>query len=209
MPNHPMNILAIGAHPDDIEFGCAGTLAKYSRQGHHLFLLIMTQGQEGGVDRVRHAEQDASARVLGVEEIFWGGYRDTQIPISQEPIAKIEEVIAKIRPSFIFCHYHQDTHQDHRNLAQATLSATRYIPNVLYYEGPTTHDFSPQIYVDIGDTLETKMETLRCHESQVMKTNIEDRSILEFARSTANFRGIQGRVRHAEAFHAIRLFINI
>ncbi|MFP4475057.1 MAG: PIG-L deacetylase family protein [Desulfatibacillaceae bacterium] len=204
----PMNILAIGSHPDDIEFGCAGTLIKYSRRGHRLFLMIMTQGQEGGEGEIRKKEQYDSAEVMGVEDIFWGDYKDTRIPMSQEPILKIENVIRKVRPSFIFCHYHEDTHQDHRSLARATLSATRHIPNVLYYEGPSTHDFSPQVYVDISDTLELKMETLKRHESQVMKTNVEGLSILEFARSTANFRGIQGRVRYAEGFHAIRLFIN-
>jgi LmbE family N-acetylglucosaminyl deacetylase len=204
-----MNILAIGAHPDDIEFGCAGTLIKYQRRGHRMFLLVMTKGQEGGQGRAREAEQVASNAVLGVEEIFWGGYHDTQIPLSQGLIAAIEDVLKKIRPNMIFCHYSQDTHQDHRNLAQATLSATRYVPNVLYYEGPTTQDFSPQVFVDISDTIETKMAALKSHSSQVMKTNIEDRSILEFAQATANFRGIQGRVKFAEAFHAVRLFINI
>jgi len=89
------------------------------------------------------------------------------------------------------------------------MSATRYIRNVLFYEGPTTQNFNPQVYVDIADTLEDKLDALRAHRSQVMKTNIEDLSIIEVARSCANFRGIQGRVKFAEAFHALRLFINI
>jgi LmbE family N-acetylglucosaminyl deacetylase len=63
--------------------------------------------------------------------------------------------------------------------------------------------------VDIADTLEAKLDALRAHRSQVMKTNIEDLSIIEVARSSANFRGIQGRVKYAEAFHSLRLFINI
>jgi LmbE family N-acetylglucosaminyl deacetylase len=89
------------------------------------------------------------------------------------------------------------------------MSATRYIRNVLFYEGPTTQNFNPQVYVDIADTLEAKLGALRAHRSQVMKTNIEDLSIIEVARSSANFRGIQGRVKYAEAFHSLRLFINI
>jgi LmbE family N-acetylglucosaminyl deacetylase len=204
-----VNILAIGAHPDDIEFGCGGTLTKYSQRGHRLFLMVMTGGGSGAPSETRMAEQTAARQILGAEEIFWGGYQDTHLGVDAEMIKKIESVIASVKPEFIFCHFPDDTHQDHRHLAQAVMSATRYIRNVLFYEGPTTQNFNPQVYVDIADTLEIKLEALRAHRSQVMKTNIEDLSIIEVARSCANFRGIQGRVKYAEAFHALRLFINI
>ena len=204
-----MNILAVGAHPDDIEFGCGGALAKYTDRDHRLSLLVMTEGGLGGETAVRIAEQEVSNRVLGVEQIFWGGYADTTIEVSKEVIAKIEDVIRAVKPDFIFCHYPDDTHQDHRHLAQAVISATRYIRNVLFYEGPTTQNFNPQIFVDISDTLGRKIESLEAHRSQVDKTNIQDLSILELARSTANFRGTQGRVKYAEAFASLRLFINI
>ena len=204
-----VNILAIGAHPDDIEFGCGGTLTKYSQRGHRLFLMVMTGGGSGAPSETRMAEQTAARPILGAEEIFWGGYQDTHLGVDAEMIKKIESVIASVKPEFIFCHFPDDTHQDHRHLAQAVMSATRYIRNVLFYEGPTTQNFNPQVYVDIADTLEVKLEALQAHRSQVMKTNIEDLSIIEVARSCANFRGIQGRVKYAEAFHALRLFINI
>jgi LmbE family N-acetylglucosaminyl deacetylase len=158
---------------------------------------------------MRREEQIASQRILGAEEIFWGGYADTHLAVDIELIKKIESVIAAVQPEFIFCNFPDDTHQDHRHLAQAIMSATRYIRNVLFYEGPTTQNFNPQVYVDIADTLEAKLDALRAHRSQVMKTNIEDLSIIEVARSSANFRGIQGRVKYAEAFHSLRLFINI
>jgi LmbE family N-acetylglucosaminyl deacetylase len=204
-----VNILAIGAHPDDIEFGCGGTLTKYSQRGHRLFLMVMTGGGSGAPSETRMAEQTAARQILGAEEIFWGGYQDTHLWVDAEMIKKIESGIASVKPEFIFCHFPDDTHQDHRHLAQAVMSATRYIRNVLFYEGPTTQNFNPQVYVDIADTLEVKLEALQAHRSQVMKTNIEDLSIIEVARSCANFRGIQGRVKYAEAFHALRLFINI
>jgi LmbE family N-acetylglucosaminyl deacetylase len=204
-----VNILAIGAHPDDIEFGCGGALIKYTRKGHRLFLLVMTGGSLGGSSSVRMKEQQASGKILGAEKIFWGGYEDTHLIVDVELIGKIEAVIAEIKPDFIFCNFPDDTHQDHRHLAQAIMSATRYIRNVLFYEGPTTQNFNPQVFVDISDTLEMKVEALKAHNSQVMKTNIEDLSIVEVARSSANFRGIQGRVKYSEAFHSLRLFINI
>lgn len=204
-----MNILAIGAHPDDIEFGCGGTLIKYAERGHRVFLLIMTEGGEGGTTSTRADEQARSQKIMGVDQIYWGGYPDTQLAVNKSLINNIEEVIARVEPVFIFCPFPEDTHQDHRHLAQGTLSATRYVRNVLLYEGPTTQNFTPQVFVDISTSLDKKMEALNAHHSQVQRTNIEDMSILELARSTANFRGIQGRVRYAEAFSSVRLFINI
>ena len=204
-----VNILAIGAHPDDIEFGCGGALIKYAQKGHRIFLLVMTGGGLGGSVTVRTREQKNSGKILGVQKIFWGGYEDTHLIMDVDLIGKIESVIAEVKPDFIFCNFPDDTHQDHRHLAQAIMSATRYIRNVLFYEGPTTQNFSPQVFIDISDALEKKEKALRAHRSQVMKTNIEDLSILEVARSSANFRGIQSRVKYAEAFHSLRLFINI
>lgn len=204
-----VNILAIGAHPDDIEFGCGGTLIKYAAKGHQLYLLVMTEGGLGAAPATRKAEQLDAKTAMGVKEIFWGGYEDTYLQVDKDIISQVESVIAKIEPDFIFCHYPDDTHQDHRHLAQVVISATRYIRNVLFYEGPTTQNFDPQIFVDISGTIDRKIMALEAHGSQITKTNIKDLTITELARSTANFRGTQGRVKFAEAFRALRLFINI
>ena len=204
-----MNILAIGAHPDDIEYGCAGTMIKYAERGHHIFLMVLTSGQEGGSTEIRQQEQETAAEIMKVQKVFWGNYHDTQLPLNKELIEKIEEVLGEVKPDLILVNYGDDTHQDHRILTQATMSATRYVRNVLFFEGPTTQNFNPQVFVDISDTLERKFKVLEAHSSQVMKTNIEDMSIVELAQANATFRGIQGRVKFAEAFAPLRLFINI
>ncbi len=204
-----MNILAIGAHPDDIEYGCAGTLIKYAERGHHIYLMVLTSGQEGGSSEIRKQEQENAAELMSVQKIFWGGYHDTQLPLNKELIEKIEEVLGEVNPDLILVNFGDDTHQDHRILTQATMSATRYVRNVLFFEVPTTQNFNPQVYVDISDTLERKSQVLNAHASQVMKTNIEDMYIIELAQANATFRGIQGRVKFAEAFAPLRLFINI
>jgi LmbE family N-acetylglucosaminyl deacetylase len=204
-----MNILAIGAHPDDIEYGCAGTLIKYAERGHRIYLMVLTSGQEGGSSEIRKQEQENAAELMSVQKIFWGGYHDTQLPLNKELIEKIEEVLGEVNPDLILVNYGDDTHQDHRILTQATMSATRYVRNVLFFEVPTTQNFNPQVYVDISDTLERKSQVLNAHASQVMKTNIEDMYIIELAQANATFRGIQGRVKFAEAFAPLRLFINI
>lgn len=204
-----MNVLAIGAHPDDIEIGCGGAIIKYVDRGHRVFCLVMTGGGQGGECSLRRSEQEDACKIMGVEKLFWGGYKDTHLEVNQRTISKIEDVISEINPSFIFCHFPEDTHQDHRHLSMATQSAARNLKNVLFYEGPTTSSFKPQVYVDVEETLQRKIEALKAHQSQVTKTNIEGLSIVEIAESSANFRGIQGRVKCAEAFSTRRLFINV
>jgi len=205
-----MKILAIGAHPDDIEVGCAGNLIKYTRDGHDLYLLVMTNGERGGEGGVRKEEQAHAAERMGARDLIWGGYRDTELtPNMNRMVHVIENLIKKITPDFIFVNYGNDTHQDHRSLAKATVSATRYVRNVLFYEGPTTVNFSPLLFVDIHRTIEEKIAILLTHNSQVMKTNIEGLSVVDIVRSTAIFRGIQGRVQYAEGYIPLRVFINM
>jgi len=204
-----MNILAIGAHPDDIEFGCGGTLIKYAGKGARIDLLVMTDGARGGRARTRRAEQLRAARILGARRVHWGGYRDTLLPSVRHLIDGIERVLRRVRPDFIFVNNPDDTHQDHRQVARAAVSATRYARNVLFYEGPTTVNFTPTVFIDVAEEIERKIAALRRHHSQVMKTRIEGTAICEIAEASAHFRGVQGRVRWAEGFSPLRLFINI
>ncbi|MGH7236071.1 MAG: PIG-L deacetylase family protein [Nitrospiraceae bacterium] len=204
-----LRILALGAHPDDIEAGCGGTLIKYARGGHRIFLMVLTAGELGAGRATRMREQQHAAKRLRAEKLYWGGYPDTKLPIEQRLIQKIERVVRAVDPHFIFVHFHDDTHQDHRHLAVSTVTATRYTKNVMFYEGPTTQNFSPTVFVDIDAVVEDKVEALRAHRSQVKKTNIEGLTIVDIIRSSAHFRGIQGRVKNAEGFIPLRLFINI
>jgi len=204
-----MNILAIGAHPDDVEFGCGGTLVNYAGKGARIDLLVMTDGSRGGAARTRRAEQLRAAHALGARRVHWGGYRDTLLPSMRRLIDRIERTLRVVRPDFIFVNYPDDTHQDHRQVAQAAISATRYARNVLFYEGPTTVNFTPTVFIDIAEEFERKLQALRRHRSQVMKTRIEGTAICEIAEASAHFRGVQGRVRWAEGFAPLRLFINI
>ena len=205
----PIKVLAIAAHPDDIEYGCGGTLIRYSQAGNHVFLLIMTKGGAGGDPDIREKEQIAASKIMGVEDIFWGGYQDTRLGPSRELIISLEKVMNEVKPDIILVNHRYDTHQDHRKLADATISATRHEKNLLFFEGPTTYNFVANVFVDITFILQQKLETLKAHYSQITKTNINSMSILELATSTANFRGIQSRVKYAEGFISSRLFITI
>lgn len=204
-----MNILAIGAHPDDIEFGCGGTLLKYSRKGNNVFLLVLTEGNFGGDSTIRIKEQQACVDFLKAKEIFWGGFKDTELEDNRELILKIEEAVYKSKPDIVFLNYTDDVHQDHRAASQAGVSATRYIKEVLFYEVPTTQNFIPDIFIDIQDVLNDKLALLKLHASQVDRTRIANLTILESTMSCANFRGYQGRVKYAEGFKALRILRDI
>ena len=204
-----MKVLALGCHPDDIEFGCGGTLSKYATAGHDVYMMVMTEGHAGGDDKVRKLEQERAAEIIGCEQLFWGGYRDTELPLTRELIQGLERVIDQVEPAFIFVHYGDDTHQDHRVLSQATVTATRYTRNVLFYEGPTTQNFTPTVFVALDGVIDRKIEALQAHASQVQKTNIGDLNIVELVEAAALFRGTQARIKHAEGFKPLRLFINV
>ncbi|MCM8796426.1 MAG: PIG-L family deacetylase [Candidatus Omnitrophica bacterium] len=204
-----MNILAIGSHPDDIEFGCGGSLLKYSRNGHSVFLLILTDGSFGGNPKIRIKEQEAAAKFIKTKNIFWGGFKDTELVGSRELILKIERVVQRVSPDIVFLNYWDDVHQDHRAAASAGVSATRYIKEVLFYEVPTTQNFTADIFVDITSVLKSKLKLLSIHRSQVSKTGVEKLSILESAISCANYRGFQARVKYAEGFKASRFLMDI
>lgn len=204
-----MNILAVGAHPDDIEFGCGGTLLKYSRAGHRVFLLVLTTGGFGGDPTVRAREQEEAACFVNAEKLFWGGFADTELADDRRLIVKVEDVVTQINPDMVFINYFDDVHQDHRAAAHAAVSATRYSKEVLFFEVPTTQNFNPDIYVDISSVIDDKIGLLKTHASQVNRTRVENLTILESVKACATFRGYQGRVKFAEGFRALRILRDI
>ena len=203
-----MKILAIGAHPDDLEYGCGGTLHKFSKLHHKINLLVMTRGEMGGDPALRQKEQAKSAKILNAD-LYWGRFKDTKIPLEKDIINTIEYFIKRIRPDLIFVMHPKDTHQDHRTVAQATITATRYVKNVLFYEVPTSFNFSPaSVFIDITKHISKKMDLLKAHKSQVYSTRVSNLTILETVKATALFRGFQNRVKYAEGFVPLRLSLD-
>src|SRR5436309_1928928 len=100
-------------------------LAKYVLRGHAVYLFIASDGALGGDAEARRQEQKDAARILGVREVFWGDYRDTEVPLTREIIVRLESVIREIEPRMIFVNSPDDTHQHHRDLAQSVMSAAR------------------------------------------------------------------------------------
>jgi len=199
-----VNILALGAHPDDIEYGCGGTFLKYARKGENIYFMVLTKGEFGGNSKMREKEQEEAMKLLGAKKIFWGGYTDTELPNERIIITHIDKIIEEVRPDEVYVNYVEDIHQDHRTLAECTLAATRYIKKVFFYEDYTSNNFEPDIFVDIEDVLEEKQKLIQVYASQVAKSYPTKLDMVESVRATANFRGFQGKVKYAEGFKAFR-----
>ena len=204
-----MNILALGAHPDDIEYGCGGTFLKFARRGENIFFMVLTKGEFGGDPDVRVKEQEEALKLLGVKKIFWGGYVDTELPNKRIIITRIDEVIEEVKPDEVYVNYIDDIHQDHRTLSECTLAATRYVKRVFFYEDYTSNNFEPDIFVDIGDVLEEKQKLIQVYSSQVSKAYPTKLDMVESVKATANFRGFQGKIKYAEGFKAFRFLRDV
>ncbi len=198
-------ILALAAHPDDMEIGCAGTLAAYAARDAETYLFVATAGDVGGHSEGRMGEQETSAKLLGIRRVFWGGFPDTHLPDHANALrAKLEDVMHQVDPDLVLVNHCQDTHQDHRTLGEVANSVTRYVPNVLAYETPSSAGFEPTVFMDIHDTLALKLKALEAHASQVDRTHVR-LSIVDIALATAHFRGVQGKLSCAEAFMPVRM----
>lgn len=195
-----LNVLAIGAHPDDIELGCGAALLAHGRAGHAVTMLVMTAGLGPAEQRARPEEQQEAAALLRAR-LEWGGFEDGQVPPDGPAVRIIEDAIVRTGAEVIYAHAPGDSHQDHRAVAAATAAAARRTQRVLCYESPTSLGFSPTHFVDVDGLVEAKLGLIRAHLSQVMKNGLVD---LEAVEAQARFRGFQARIRNAEAFEATR-----
>jgi len=183
-------VLAIGAHPDDVEIGCAGTLAKHHASGDMLHILTLSRGAAGGDVNVRTAEAQRAAALLGAKLTF-GNLRDTHITEGVETIKIIEAAIRELRPTHVYTHCLEDTHQDHRAVHAASLVAARNVPNIYCYQSPSsTVEFRPNRFVDITDYKKAKLQAIGAYQSQVVRmASLQDDVIVATARYWGRYAG--------------------
>jgi LmbE family N-acetylglucosaminyl deacetylase len=196
-----MNIIAIGAHPDDIEFGCGGTLLRHFKRGDSVIMIVLSRGERGGDPAVRSQEAKEAAKKIGAE-LHLFDYVDTEIPQSHDLIEKLEKIIEDSKPKRVYTHSIKDTHQDHRNVAYTTIAAARFVPEILAYESPSLYlDFTPNYYVDISNYIDKKVDLLNKFTTQNGKEYMKINAI----RGLSQFRGLAPLVSHAEAFEVVRI----
>lgn len=210
-----MKIMAIGAHLDDIEIACGGTLAKAIKAGHEVRVLIMSKSGYTNKDGIvqRSDEQAVEEGVkalhtLGITEIEILDFPTKDIPFRSDVVNAIDVRIAAFNPDIIFTHHPFDTHQAHEGVAKASIAAARRKNTVFFYEpitpsGRSYVPFKPSLYVDIESTLCMKIASLKCHKSEYNKFGAED--WIEGVRCRCGFRGYEIGKKYAEAFEVLRL----
>jgi LmbE family N-acetylglucosaminyl deacetylase len=190
------SVLAVGAHPDDIELGCGGALLAHRAQGDDVAMLVLTKGERGPQDsQPRVREQEAAAALMGAD-LYWGDFEDGAVPEGRATIDLIDALIAELQVDVLYTHAPSDTHQDHRAAYTASMSAARRVSRVLLYESPTTDQFVPNVFVDVGAVLERKLQSIRAHRSQVLKNRLVD---LEAVEAQARYRAFGSRMGHGHA----------
>ncbi|KIP51879.1 response regulator [Leucobacter komagatae] len=180
----PERVLAIGAHPDDVEIGAGGILAAHAAAGDSITVLTLSRGARGGDATSRQFESLAAAELLGAR-LFLKDLIDTEIPSGGPSVRLIEEVVREVDPTVVYTHSGHDRHQDHRAVSEATIVATRNVGTVACYQSPSaTIDYRPTRFVRIEQFLDRKLELLACFGSQ---TANRDYLSHDFVTATARY----------------------
>jgi len=203
------SVLAIGAHPDDIELGCGGTIARHVAAGDRVAMLVVTYGEVGpGNVEQRVIEQERATEVLGVNTLLWGrDIPDCRVSLHElDLVHQIEEALRSLDATIVYTHSPNDSHQDHRAVALCTMGAARGVSSVMSYGAPSALQFNPTTFVDISDSLDKKIDALMCHASQVQASEMVSASRV---RSSAEHYGHSCRRHYAEGFEPVRVLVEV
>jgi len=229
-----MNILAVGANPDDIEALCAGTLALCAKRGDKVAMCYLTMGDKGSAEippekiaAIRRKEAEASAAVIGALS-FPLEIPDGHVEVTLAMRKKIVEVIRQVKPDLIITHYPHDYMSDHNYTSQLALDASFWSgapyfgenesrnppverrPAVFYMDTLCGLGFVPEEYVDITPVMETKIKMLMEHKSQIdFMKNHDGLDFAEYVRTAARYRGYQCGATYAEGFIPARVFPHV
>jgi LmbE family N-acetylglucosaminyl deacetylase len=205
-----MKILAFGAHPDDVEVGMGGTVARHADAGDDITMVVATSFPNNGTD-ARWEEASEAAEILGCDvELLDLGL--DEIHYDRKLVGILDELFESYRPHTVYVPWHYDSHQDHRYLTRAVIAAARKNQESVYMHEPTIpggivpQTFQPQRYVDVSETIDRKIESLRAHASQVEK---HGERWLDAVRGRAAYRGYEANCDYAEAFQVVKQHANI
>jgi LmbE family N-acetylglucosaminyl deacetylase len=198
----PLRVLAVGAHPDDIEIGCGASLAAHVAAGDEVWMFVLTRGEQRSNGQRVH-EQQAAADILGAK-LLWGPFTDGTIPSDVTALHYVDQIVSEIGPDVMYTHAGNDSHQDHRATAQLTLACARKMARILQWKAPSSLGFTPTVFVDVSDTLQVKIDAIAAHTSQ-----LDARVDPEVLTADAVVWGHQARVRYAEGFETPRFLWNV
>jgi len=222
-----MRIATIGAHPDDMEIGCAGTLLRCIERGDTVTTIVVTDGAAGGrsdnhdLASTREGEAQKAAGIIG-SDLIWLGYPDGGLHDTEDLRKAIAEAVRISGADVILTHHPEDYHPDHRVVSQVVFDASFMagvkgystsssvqdggtpalpgFPALYYMDTLAGRYFEPDTYVDISDVFQRKCDALACHRSQMSGEQPDEVDFLHHVRTVNGFRGLQSGVRYAEAF---------
>lgn len=208
-----MNILAIGAHFDDVELGCGGALARHAKNGDNVYIYVATlsgftnqyketvRSGEIALDEARNA-----ARVLGAKELICGQFKTLEVEFVDALNVDILKIVDGKKIDMVYMHWTGDIHHDHQAVAKASLHCCRHIPRILMYRSNWYHstvDFRGNFYIDITNYWDIKERAIRAHESEMDRTGEQ---WISFFRNEAVNAGQRIGVKHAEVFEVVKWF---
>jgi len=172
-----LKVVCVGAHPDDPESGCGGTLARYAALGHAVTIVYLTRGERGiqgksldDAARIRTAECEAACRIIGAKPVFFGQI-DGATEVTGAQVDAMQQLLAAQKPDLLFTHWPIDTHMDHQVASTLAVRAWMALRTPLLYffevdTGSQTEGFLPNTYVDVSPVLDQKKRALFAHVSQ-------------------------------------------
>lgn len=209
-----MNILAIGAHFDDVELGCGGTLSKHVQDGDQVYVYVATVSgyinqyqQEIRSNSIAKEEAINAMNILGIKEMICGQFETLNLEFNDALNIEILRIIEQKNIDQVYTHWVGDIHHDHQSIARATLHSARHIPRLLMYRSNWYHstmDFRGNFYVDITQTWDKKAAAILAHKSEDARTGSK---WLGFFRNEAENAGQKIGVQLAEPFEIVKYLI--
>lgn len=206
-----MNILAIGAHFDDVELGCGGALAKHASEGDNVFVYVPTvsgfTNQNNETIRSSEtalAEAQAAMRVLGVKQLFCGSFKTLQLEFTDDLNIEIIKIVEEQNIEQVYTHWVGDIHHDHQAVGRASLHSCRHVPRMLMYRSNWYHstmDFRGNFYLDITPHWEKKEQAIRSHVSEMNRTG---EKWISFFKNEAENAGQRIGVKMAEVYEVVK-----
>ncbi|HAM35950.1 MAG TPA: hypothetical protein DEB40_10835 [Elusimicrobia bacterium] len=205
-----MNILAIGAHFDDIELGCGGALAKHVAHGDNVYAYVATlsgfanqKNQVVRTNKIAKEEGKKAMAILGAT-LICGDHKTLAVEFNERLNTQILSITEDQAIGLVYTHWIGDIHHDHQAVARASLHSCRHVPRMLMYRSNWYHstmEFQGNFYVDITDHIDTKFNAVRAHSSELKR--IGNRWITFFQNEAENA-GQRISVKHAEVFELVK-----
>jgi len=207
-----MNVLAIGAHFDDIECGCGGTIAKHILAGDDVTMLVVSDSayfdrilKHGRTKEQALREGNEGAKILGVKNLKCLEYKGRVFEVSLKLVEDLEAIIRELKIDTVYTHWIHDVHQDHSTISRATLTAARYVPRLLMYQSNwyiPAKIFNGNFYVDISDVINKKIEAIKAHLSEYKRKGEE--KWIDFIITQNHAEGVKLGKQYAEVFEIVR-----